>query len=245
MHRSGLSLEHRTAKFPAVLHHRARALPLSAAAAVERKIFTHLIGSRRRAAQQPIVAGRVPAQPEHRLPAGLRRLHVLRVGAGRGRTRSNGPPASAAPWRAIATSPANRSAAKATSEQYSLFRAYIDSRHGDGGMVDMTVLDFSAMVDDSFVNSRIVEYRLPSRHHGRRRGPLVAAVLTDRLDDGLSMIYSFYDPELAGRGLGTFMILDHMQRRATIRPALSLSRLLGRWFTEDETTRRSSCPRND
>jgi len=100
--------------------------------------------------------------------------------------------------------------AKATAEQYSLFRAYIDSRHGDGGMVDMTVLDFSAMVDDSFVNSRIVEYRLASPTGGR--GPLVAAVLTDRLDDGLSMIYSFYEPELASRGLGTFMILDHIQR---------------------------------
>jgi len=100
--------------------------------------------------------------------------------------------------------------AKATSEQYSLFRAYIDSRHGDGGMVDMTVLDFSAMVDDSFVNSRMVEYRLASPTGGR--GPLVAAVLTDRLDDGLSMIYSFYEPELGSRGLGTFMILDHIQR---------------------------------
>jgi len=100
--------------------------------------------------------------------------------------------------------------AKASSEQYSLFRAYIDSRHGDGGMVDMTVLDFSAMVDDSFVNSRIVEYRLPSGNG--HRGTLIAAVLTDRLDDGLSMIYSFYDPDLAPRGLGTFMILDHIQR---------------------------------
>ena len=86
--------------------------------------------------------------------------------------------------------------AKATSEQYSLFRAYIDSRHGDGGMVDMTVLDFSAMVDDSFVNSRMVEYRL-GLTNGRPRA-LVAAVLTDRLEDGLSMIYSFYEPDLPG-----------------------------------------------
>jgi leucyl-tRNA---protein transferase len=100
--------------------------------------------------------------------------------------------------------------AKATGEQYSLFRAYIDSRHGDGGMVDMTVLDFSAMVDDSFVNSRIVEYRFSAQDG--ERGPLAAAVLTDRLEDGLSMIYSFYDPELGGRGLGTFMILDHILR---------------------------------
>ena len=40
---------------------------------------------------------------------------------------------------------------EASSEHYSLFRSYIDSRHSDGGMADMTVLDFSAMVDDNFV----------------------------------------------------------------------------------------------
>jgi leucyl-tRNA---protein transferase len=99
--------------------------------------------------------------------------------------------------------------AKATSEQYSLFRSYIDDRHADGGMADMTVLDFAAMVDDSFVDSRIVEYHVPDEK-GRRQ--LVACVLTDVLNDGLSMIYSFYDPELAGRSLGTFMILDHIER---------------------------------
>jgi arginine-tRNA-protein transferase len=99
--------------------------------------------------------------------------------------------------------------AKATSEQYSLFRSYIDDRHADGGMADMTVLDFAAMVDDSFVDSRIVEYRQPEAD-GRTR--LVACVLTDVLNDGLSMIYSFYDPDLPVRSLGTFMILDHVER---------------------------------
>jgi arginine-tRNA-protein transferase len=99
--------------------------------------------------------------------------------------------------------------AKATSEQYSLFRSYIDERHADGGMADMTVLDFAAMVDDSFVDSRIVEYRLRGENG---RSQLLACVLTDVLNDGLSMIYSFYDPELPGRSLGTLMILDHIER---------------------------------
>jgi arginyl-tRNA--protein-N-Asp/Glu arginylyltransferase len=100
--------------------------------------------------------------------------------------------------------------AKATGEQYSLFRAYIDARHGEGGMADMTVLDFAAMVDDNFVESRIVEYRLVTANGSP--GTLMAAVLIDVLEDGLSMIYSFYEPDYSWRSLGTFMILDHIAR---------------------------------
>ncbi len=97
----------------------------------------------------------------------------------------------------------------ATREHYSLFRAYIDERHGDGGMADMTALDFSAMVDDNFVDSRLVEYRVRTTS---AEDSLIAAVLIDILGDGVSMIYSFYDPDQARRGLGTFMILDSIQR---------------------------------
>jgi leucyl-tRNA---protein transferase len=99
--------------------------------------------------------------------------------------------------------------AKATSEQYSLFRSYIDARHYDGGMADMTVLDFAAMIDESFVDTRIVEYRLPP---GEERESLVAAVLFDVLDDGLSLIYSFFDPDREERSLGTYVILDSIRR---------------------------------
>ncbi len=106
--------------------------------------------------------------------------------------------------------------AQATGEHYGLFRDYILARHGDGGMSDMTVADFSAMVDESFVDTSIIEYRLPgpvslagSRQKG---GRLVAASLTDRLQDGLSMIYSFFDPALSARSLGSYMILDHIAR---------------------------------
>lgn len=102
-----------------------------------------------------------------------------------------------------------------TSEQYSLFRRYLDSRHSDGGMVDMTVLDYAMMVEDSHVDTRIIEYRRrgpDSGFTGRGVGELVAVGLTDVLSDGLSMVYSFYDPAEAHRGLGTFMILDHIHR---------------------------------
>lgn len=106
-----------------------------------------------------------------------------------------------------------------SSEQYSLFRRYLDSRHADGGMADMTVLDYSMMVEDSHVDTCIVEYRrrgIDSGITGRGEGDLVALCLTDVMSDGLSMVYSFYDPTLHDRSLGTFMILDHIRRARTM-----------------------------
>jgi arginyl-tRNA--protein-N-Asp/Glu arginylyltransferase len=102
-----------------------------------------------------------------------------------------------------------------TSEQYSVFRGYLDSRHRDGGMADMTVLDYAMMVEDSHVETRIVEFRRrgpDSRISGRGNGPLLGVALTDVLSDGLSMVYSFFDPDAGARSLGTFIILDHISR---------------------------------
>ncbi len=102
-----------------------------------------------------------------------------------------------------------------TSEQYSLFRRYVDTRHADGGMADMTVLDYSMMVEDSHVDTRLIEYRrrgIDSAITGRGAGDLIAVCLTDEMSDGLSMVYSFYDPDLQESSLGTFMILDHIRR---------------------------------
>lgn len=105
-------------------------------------------------------------------------------------------------------------AAKATSEHYSLFRTYIDHRHSEGGMADMTVLDFAAMVDDTLVDSRLVEYRVPTAY--QPEGELIACVLIDILSDGVSLIYSFFEPTLTLRSLGTFVILDMIQRTARL-----------------------------
>jgi arginyl-tRNA--protein-N-Asp/Glu arginylyltransferase len=102
-----------------------------------------------------------------------------------------------------------------TAEQYSLFRSYLDARHADGGMVDMSVLDYSMMVEDSHVRTKLIEYRrrkVDSRITGRGDEPLLAVALTDVLSDGLSMVYSFYDPDQRGRSLGTYIILDHIAR---------------------------------
>jgi arginine-tRNA-protein transferase len=101
-----------------------------------------------------------------------------------------------------------------TSEQYSVFRAYLDHRHRDGGMADMTVLDYAMMIEDSHVTTRLVEYRkrTPDSGFTGRGGELVAVALTDVLADGLSMVYSFFDPDENARSLGTFAILDHIAR---------------------------------
>ena len=73
------------------------------------------------------------------------------------------------------------------------------------GMADMSVLDFAAMVDESVVDTRVVEFRAGAS--SVRKGELKAAALIDILDDGISMIYSFFDPSPAHRSLGTYMIL--------------------------------------
>lgn len=105
--------------------------------------------------------------------------------------------------------------AEPSTEQYSLFRTYLDARHRKGGMSDMTVLDYAMMVEDTHVDTKIIEYRRrgpDSFITGKGRGELIAVALTDRMADGLSMVYSYFDPEMDDRSLGTFMILDHIMR---------------------------------
>ncbi|PKP73575.1 MAG: arginyltransferase [Alphaproteobacteria bacterium HGW-Alphaproteobacteria-6] len=97
----------------------------------------------------------------------------------------------------------------ATEDQYGLFRRYLDSRHADGGMADMDIFEFAAMIEETPVKSRVVEYSAPGARPDHKR-ELTAVCLTDVLDDGLSMVYSFYDPERAGDSLGTYIILDHI-----------------------------------
>jgi leucyl-tRNA---protein transferase len=109
--------------------------------------------------------------------------------------------------------------AEPTTEQYSIFRAYLDSRHFGGGMSDMSVLDYAMMIEDSHVNTQITEYRKSSSTFHpmlRRDGDLVAVALSDVLKDGVSMVYSFFEPDEAARSLGTYMILDHVERARSL-----------------------------
>ena len=101
----------------------------------------------------------------------------------------------------------------ATSEQFELLQRYLGARHPGGGMAAMDEIDYADMVEHTSVSSYVVEYREPSKDG--KPGRLVGACLTDRQGDGLSMIYSFYDPEHEARtGLGNYIILDHIRRAA-------------------------------
>ncbi|WP_299962214.1 arginyltransferase [uncultured Roseobacter sp.] len=93
----------------------------------------------------------------------------------------------------------------ASEAQYELFRAYLDSRHAEGGMADMDVFEFAAMIEETPIRSRVVEYA------ETKSGTLTGVSLTDVLSDGLSMVYSFYAPDEPKRSLGTYMILDHVE----------------------------------
>jgi arginine-tRNA-protein transferase len=83
-------------------------------------------------------------------------------------------------------------------------------------MATMDEVDYADMVEHTPVTSYVIEYREPSAD-GVTPGRLVGACLTDRQGDGLSMIYSFYEPEHTTRvGLGNYIILDHIRRAATM-----------------------------
>jgi arginine-tRNA-protein transferase len=176
----------------------------------ERKVFTHLVGERAGELNNILTHGGFRrSQSIAYRPAceGCRSCVSVRVLAGEFLpTRS---------MRRIAKRNADITSemrsATPTSEQYSIFRAYLDSRHRDGGMADMTVLDYAMMVEDSHVETRIVEYRRPPTG-ASNRGELIAVALTDVLGDGLSMVYSFFEPDESARSLGTFMVLDHIAR---------------------------------
>lgn len=94
----------------------------------------------------------------------------------------------------------------ATEDQYGLFRKYLNDRHAEGGMADMDIFEFAAMIEETPIRSRVIEYR-----EKNRPDDLTAVCLTDVLDDGLSMVYSFFDPECDRDSLGTYIILDHVR----------------------------------
>lgn len=109
---------------------------------------------------------------------------------------------------------------EATAEQFALFARYLDSRHADGDMASMDHADYRSLIEDTPVESAVIEYRDGD-------GTLLAGCLTDRLGDGLSAVYSFFDPTQPNRGLGTYMVLWLIDRAR----ALSLPYVyLGYWI---------------
>ena len=109
-----------------------------------------------------------------------------------------------------------------TIEQYRLFLRYQRQRHSASDMAAMSYGDYRAMVEDSPVATRLVELR-------DREGALHGACLVDVLDDGLSAVYSFYDPTEAKRGLGNLLVMALIDE--TLRRRLPYV-YLGYWIAE-------------
>lgn len=186
---------------------------------MERKVFTHLVGERADQMNDILTQGgfRRSQNIAYR-PAceGCRSCVSVRVRVDdfdwRRRFRRV--------WRMNKDLIGTAADARPSSEQYDLFRGYLDARHTHGGMADMTMLDYTLMVEDTHVSTFMVEYRvrgIDSGITGIGEGPLIGCALTDTMSDGLSMVYSFYDPSDRQRSLGTYMILDHIQRAKALR----------------------------
>ncbi|HTZ69676.1 MAG TPA: arginyltransferase [Acetobacteraceae bacterium] len=112
--------------------------------------------------------------------------------------------------------------ARATAEQFALFQRYQLARHGDGDMASMSFYDYRAMVEDTPIETQMIEFR-------DQEDRLVGACLADRLGDGLSAVYSFFAPDLAAQSLGTLAILWLVDRAS----ALGLPYVyLGYWVPE-------------
>ena len=77
----------------------------------------------------------------------------------------------------------------ATEEQFELFKKYLNYRHIDGGMTEMEIYEFSAMIEETSIKSEVLEYY---SEKGYSNPTLIGASLTDILDDGISMVSNTY-----------------------------------------------------
>ena len=180
----------------------------------ERKVFTHLVGSRARTLNDVLTQGGFrrsqniayrPACETCQACVSIR-IRVDDFNWTRSFRRV---------WKRNGDLVGTETQPAPSSQQYDLFRRYLDARHAHGGMSDMTVLDYAMMIEDTHVDTLVVEYRKRGPAtclNGRGEGPLLAIALTDVLSDGLSMVYSFFDPDAETRSLGTHLILDHVER---------------------------------
>ena len=129
-----------------------------------------------------------------------------------------------------------RVAARATAEQFQLFQRYQLVRHGDGDMASMSFYDYRAMVEDTPVETFIIEFR---DDQDRLVSPLVWLI---KLGDGLSAVYSFFSPGMEKRSLGTHAVLWLIERargRCDCRMFTLATgcRRAGRWRTKPGSNR--------
>lgn len=120
---------------------------------------------------------------------------------------------------------------RASDEQFALFRAYQNARHPGGDMSRMDAIDFQALMEETPVETFAAEFRLEAEQGAERR--LIGVCLTDKTADGLSAVYSFFDPDpaLNRRSLGAYMILRLIERAR----AAGLAHVyLGYWIKDCE-----------
>ena len=89
----------------------------------------------------------------------------------------------------------------ADEQAYELFEKYLNSRHNDGQMATMSFTDFHSMIHNSPIDTFMVKYR-------DENDDLIACMLIDSQRDGLSAVYSFFNPNQEKQSIGTFLILD-------------------------------------
>ena len=125
-------------------------------------------------------------------------------------------------WRRNGDLTAVEAPARGNAEQFAVFARYQQWRHGDGGMATMNLSDYRSMVEDTPIDTTLVEFR-------DGEGRFFGASLTDRLSDGLSGVYKFFDPTQPQRSAGTYIVLWHIERAR----ALGLPYLyLGYWIAD-------------
>ena len=111
-------------------------------------------------------------------------------------------------------------------EHFSLYRKYIGARHPGGSMDNPSEEQYREFLTCAWANTAFFEFRLEKR--------LAAVAVSDVLDDGLSAVYTFFDPDLSRRSLGAFAILWQIEEAR--RRGLSWL-YLGYWIEESPKMR--------